>query len=754
MHYLSDKDYDYIINKYQSITREKPELDTSGTVSQNVSGYGADRFFSNEEIYSEGSGLTSQEILEGILENDEKIKDLPHAIRKAQAFRFVLENTKIDCDERDMFPAICAMDRPLNKTLIYRWKKEVFENKIPEIERERARLEEAGAVTIWIDFDHCAPNYERLFAYGVRGVLAEAKKAKSELMKKQPLTEEQKAFYEAIEIEYDAFVAFLYRLADKAKDKNSKLHDALVYIAENPPKTFYHCLLLTFIYFITLEHIEGMQSRSLSNFDRVFLPYYLSDIEEGKEREELARELAYFLMQFQSINNYWGQPLFLGGENADGTAITNELSYLLLDVYDKLGLYNPKLQIKLSQSMPKAFVMKALEMIRGGNNSIVFVCDATIRRALVNCCGATEEEARLCNVTGCYEYSVQDSVPFVMLYTNLMKPFEYTISGGYDGVTGEFCGLKTTKDFKTFDDFYKVYLEHLGFCMSRIFDITHAIMPYNSEINPQPLLAPLFKTSVERGLDPLHGGAANSSTNLALGFIANAADSLHAVRELVFENGEYTVAELKAILDANFRGHEDLRSRMLNKMQHYGNNLDGPDEIARDIVRFIKEYVGDRTNIYGGKWSFGFHVARQSYDQGLKTAASPDGRLFGEELSKNVSASMGRNTKGPTAAILSAVKLGASNFAGDACLDLGIHPTAVKGEDGLEAMYGMVRAFEAMGGHALHINVFDAQTLRAAQKEPEKYTDLQIRVCGWNVLFNNINKVEQDEFIRQAEALY
>ena len=154
-----------------------------------------------------------------------------------------------------------------------------------------------------------------------------------------------------------------------------------------------------------------------------------------------------------------------------------------------------------------------------------------------------------------------------------------------------------------------------------------------------------------------------------------------------------------------------------------------------------------------GTWDCGFHVARQSYTQGDKTAASPNGRLLGEELSKNCSASMGQNREGATAAILSVTKIDATAFIGDAALDLGLLPSAVKGEDGLEALYGMLMTFIKRGGHAMHINVFDAETLRDAQAHPERYRDLQIRVCGWNVLWNNINKTEQDGFIRQAESL-
>ena len=180
-----------------------------------------------------------------------------------------------------------------------------------------------------------------------------------------------------------------------------------------------------------------------------------------------------------------------------------------------------------------------------------------------------------------------------------------------------------------------------------------------------------------------------------------------------------------------------------------------PDGIAVDIVNFIVSNTVGRPNAKkrGGRYGCGFHVARMSYTQGAKTAASANGRRCGEELSKNVSASMGQNREGATAAILSATKIDATAFTSDAALDLGLLPSAVAGEDGLLAMYGLLLTFMRRGGHALHINVFSADKLRDAQANPDKYRDLQIRVCGWNVLWNDIPKIEQDGFIRQAEAL-
>jgi formate C-acetyltransferase len=170
------------------------------------------------------------------------------------------------------------------------------------------------------------------------------------------------------------------------------------------------------------------------------LGFYERDLARGVSEEEIRRELAYYLLQFTAIGNYWNQPVYLGGEEADGSSSVNELSYLFLDVYDKMGIYNPKIQIKVSERTPRDFLLKALDMVRRSRNSIVFVSDSTVRRALERT-GASPEEARLCNITGCYEYSPKGAYHCSMNYLNLLKPLEYALHGGRDGVTGEAAGL-------------------------------------------------------------------------------------------------------------------------------------------------------------------------------------------------------------------------------------------------------------------------------------------------------------------------
>ena len=731
MEYVKDCDYKYIMNKYH---RQDQPFNAHR------------RFVRHDEYFSPASGLSPEEIYAGIRQQDMRYAHCPHVVRKAHAFAYILGNTRISCDKRDLFPAINMVDRPLNNTLIADWKKELLQERIPQVNARISNYNKSGSATIWPDFDHSVPFWDLVFDLGFAGILQKAK---------QYATEEHADFYEGISITYCAIIDFIGRLEQQALiDGNTRMAAALNTIKAAPPKSFYEALLADYLYFMLSEHIEGLQVRSLGHFDRLFYKFYRSDLENGVSEEAIRTDLAYFLLQFTAIGNYWNQPVFLGGCKEDESTLFNELSYLFLDVYDRMGIYNPKVQLRIADSTPKDLILKALDMIRRGSNSIVFVNDATIRKAMENA-GYTPEQARLANIKGCYEYAPQSTLDTGMNYINLLKPLEYTLHKGCDGVTGQFCGLESPEGYTCFADFFNEYKRQLLFLIDGVINAVNDFEDYLSFISPQSILSATYESCLKKGRDALCGGAESNDSYMFFGGIADAADSLAILKKYVFERKLLSLSRLTEILDRDFEGEETLRMQLLADRDKYGNNKDLPDELVKELVDLVCRHVIGRANakMRAGCWTVGFHVARQSYEQGVKTAATPNGRRKGAEFSKNLSASMGMNREGATAAILSVTKIDATAFPGDACLDLGLLPSAVQGDDGLQAMYGLLATFLKRGGHALHINIFDAETLRAAQKEPEKYADLQIRVSGWNVLWNNISKEEQDGFIRQAEAL-
>ena len=738
MTYISQESLDYILNKYHDTQKPFDPLK---------------RFVRNDAIFDASTGSSPQQITEAVLAQDATLEGLPHPVRKAKALGLILENTRIRCDSRDIFPAINTIDRPLFTTLIKKWKAEAMAQ-IPEAEAQRVRLETDGIANISLDFSHSVPNWERLLTLGFPGVLAQSEQAR----RSRPLTEEEDAFFEGIRLTYGAVLAFLGRLEALARETpgSEKMAQALGNLQFSAPKSFYEALLTAYVYFMVSEHVDFLQVRSLSHFDRLFGVFFRQDLSAGVPEQTLRQQLAYFFLQFTAIGNYWNQPVYLGGEKADGATQINELSYVFLDVYDQMNIYSPKIQLKVSESTPKDFVCKALDMIRRGRNSIVFVSDTTIRKALVRA-GVSPEDARLCDIKGCYEYAPPESYCSEMNYINLLKPLEYTLHRGCDGVTGAFSG-NISPDLAAYDTFEALYTEYkrqLLWVADQVIDTVNALEQKLPQISPLSLLSGTFQSCLDTGRDAIGGGSRRNSTVLSVGFLADAADSLAMLQKYVYEQKALTLEALVKALDENFEHDRALRQRLSLDPEKYGNNQPRPDAIAADLVSFLAENISGRPNapIRGGQWEVGFHVARMSYTQGQKTAATPNGRPFGQELSKNASPSMGANRGGATAAILSVTKLDATAFVGDASLDLGLLPASVRGEEGLEAMWGLLMTFLRRGGHAIHINVFDADTLRDAQAHPENYRDLQIRVCGWNVLWNNISPEEQAGFIRQAESL-
>ena len=506
MKYINQQDYEYIMNKYHD-------------VSEPFDGH--NRFLRHDEIFSSDNGLAPESILVGIVDNDKQYESLPHSIRKARALEYVLKNTRISCDERDIFPAINMIDRPLSQTIIKAWRNDVFVEMIPEVESKRRQLERDGIVTIWPDYDHSVPVWDRLFSLGFVGILEESEKVRAS----KNFTVEENAFFEGIRITYEAVLAFIDRL--QAMATVPKMKHALANLRRGAPQSFYEALLLSYLYFMISEHIDCLQVRSLSGFDTSFYKFYKNDMENGVSEEEIRCDLAYYFMQFAAIGNYWNQPVYLGGENEDGKAVINELSYLFLDVYDKMNIYNPKIQIKVCKSTPKAFLLKALDMIRRGKNSIVFVCDKTIRKALEKV-GVSPDEARICNITGCYEYSPQSSYEAGMNYLNMLKPLEYALHQGCDGVTGVFSGLESPilSQYKTFEDLYSEYKRQL----LRVIDITvetvNGFEGYLSEINPLSLLSATFPSCLEKAKDAISGGGCYNGSIMLFGFLGDITDSL------------------------------------------------------------------------------------------------------------------------------------------------------------------------------------------------------------------------------------
>jgi formate C-acetyltransferase len=262
-----------------------------------------------------------------------------------------------------------------------------------------------------------------------------------------------------------------------------------------------------------------------------------------------------------------------------------------------------------------------------------------------------------------------------------------------------------------------------------------------------------IKTSLEQGRDGYAYAAKYNNSAMPCCGLGSTVDSLMAVKTFVFEERELTLQQMSDILEADWDGYEVLRHKIQNDPRKYGNHNPEADAMAACVADFFSKTCCSIPNERGGHYKAALHVARAYIHHGKKTGATPDGRKAGEEFSKNADPAAGRDKQGATAQILSALSLTPPTFPEAFCVDVMLHPSAVSGNDGLMLLKGLLMTYLGGGGMSLQFNVFDADTLKDAQRHPEKYPNLQIRVCGWNVLWNNMCKAEQDVFIKRAEGL-
>lgn len=716
--------------------------------------------------FAPDTGLSEEELLRGLDEIYNTTQGLPHTSIKAMAFAYVLDNVRIDVNPHDWFVGIDCWrflrDRLLHKSIIMKWQEEVYQKYATE-ERRRMKIHnDCGSLSMWPDYDHSVPDWKAVMELGFPGLLERARAFKEQHRSAGTLTSERETYYDAIEVEYTAVLRFLARLQKQAEERGKEYPrcaaaaKCLKSLMNGAPTNSYEMLQLDYIYFFIAEYFDGLQVRSFGNLDQMLYPFYKRDIERGTFTDAQIREIvSYFLQQAHVMHHYWGHPLYLGGTDEKGNTLINAASYLILEEFDRMGIYDPKIQIKWDTSVPEPFMNKVLDMIRRGHNSIVLVCMPNAIKALMGC-GVTEQEARNCVVSGCYEVQVAGNcIQTGSGHVNMAKGVEMVFHNGKDALTGQVIGRETgaLENFQTFDEFYKAYLEQIRFLVQEVMDISSSYEGHFLELNPAPMLSATVLNSVKQGRDAYSGGSKYNFSSILVCNVASAVNALVAVKELVYDTNEYTLQQLKQIMDADWEGYEHLRLRMKRSREKFGNHQALSDRYGAAIASYVANLINMKPNQNSGYYITSLHCARQFIEMGKRSAASPDGRKKGEEYSKNISAAMGTNWAGATALIESVTELPTVQFLGDFPLDVMLHPSAVKGDDGLAVMKQLIQTYSNRGGLAIHFNVMDVETLRDAQKHPENYEDLQVRVCGWNVLWNNLPLSEQEKYIEQAQVL-
>ena len=685
----------------------------------------------------------------------------PRVLQKAHAFRIILERGQIYVDPDDWFADKLnhgGLIRDLNR----RWLSEAKEGVIQPEADECKRLHRLGAARAGLDTGHISPGWENMFRGGLSGLIAQVQKAKKA---DTAAAGTKAAFYEAVEIVYRAAMVLAKRfshLAETMEGTDSIRADRLRIVADicrkvpgHAPETFHEALQFAWIMHELIE-MEGEPVRSMGHFDRIFHPFYRADIDNGRISRAQAKELIKFFWihwHARTRGRSNGKNFLFGGQDAHGNPVENDLTYLALEAYDELNIPDPKLSVRYTPETTDKLYFGAADCIRRGRNSFVLINDEPAVESLIKQ-GKTPEDARIYLPIGCYEPAVdgKEAACTMNIMINMAKPVELALHEGKDYKTGEQIGPKTgdPKSFKCFDDFLNVYFLQLDFIITEAVRLTAAHERQWPMVHPSPLVAGTIEGCIEKGKDVGEGGPVYSSVGCVGTGLANACDSLFAIKKAVYDDKAISIGQIVGALDIDFEGREPLRQYLRNQIAKWGNDSEDVDKIAKLIADHYSTTVDSLKNGRGGKIQAALFSLRHCVEFGEVTAALPDGRRSGESLSPGVGAMTGLDRNGATAHINSAGKLDYTNLPNGSVLDIMLHPSGVSGEKGLQAFVNLIKGYFHKGGFAIQFNVVDQETLRDAQKNPEKYANLQIRVTGWSVYYVNLSKEEQDHFISRV----
>ena len=703
-------------------------------------------------IWNESSGLSPDELIKRCNSICEKMDDSSKMLVKSRLVEFVLENAQISVNPDDWFQAKLNHGSVITN-IRANWIKDVEANEMKALADENLQATINGAYTGLYDFSHVTPDWSNIISLGVVGILKKVEEAQ-----KTSVNQEQKEFYQACVIVYNALIRYIKRMADEAEilsESNPKMAlvaQSLMNITKAAPQNMLEAMQLMYIFYYVQTWIEGENVRSLGGLDLLLYKFYIKDLKGGKYSEENLRELIdYFYYELYAVAANSNSPFYLCGKNADGTHFINDLTYVLFEEYVKCNVHDPKVHIRYSKELPYDFIKMVLRAIIAGNNSIVFMNDDVAISSLEGL-GIPHKDALNYVPVGCYEPAVMGKeVPCSCAgKINLLKTVELVMNGGKDSITGKKI-LENVRCVESFEEFYFAVKEALSFFVERTMEIINSYEKSYMQINPSPLMSATMDECVTQGKDAYSGGAKYNNTSISVFGIADIVDSVISVKKTVFQDKTMPYDDFCNIVKNDWKNEELLRVKCKNTYPKYGNGNEEADNIMTDLVKYICSLINNKPNARGGVYRCGFFSINWYQYFGQHTGATPCGRKSGDWLSKNMSPGIGNDKNGVTALINSVTKIDYTKIPDGTVLDLMLHSSAVKGEEGAEALYGILKTYIKQGGMAIQFNVLNPQTLRAAQLKPEFYPNLQVRLCGWNVYFVNLSKEEQNEFIQKCE---
>jgi formate C-acetyltransferase len=577
----------------------------------------------------------------------------------------------------------------------------------------------------------------------------------------------------------DAVIIFAERhaeLAERMASESSdpvrkkellKIADVCRWVPAHAPRDFWEAVqTYWFVHLGTITELNGWDAMSPGHLDQHLTPFYERGIADGTLSREKAKELLSCF--WIKVNNTPAPPkvgvtaaesgtyndftnINLAGLKRDGTDGSSEVTYMILETVDELRLLQPQCNIQVSARTPDGVIEAAGRVIRHGMGyPSVFNADVIIQEQMR--VGKTLEDARQGGTSGCIETGCAGKEAYLLHgYLNTPKILELALNNGADPMTGKRIGLSTgdAKDFKSYDKLYEAFEKQLEYVVNTKIEVDNYLRARYSEFFPATFLSCVIRDCVLKGRDYYSGGPRYNTDYIQCTGIGTVTDSLSAIKRHVFEEKRVSLEHLVDACNKNWNDEEALRLTVWNKTPFYGNDDDYADDIMRSVYGSLYGAIDGKPSVLGPTYHINMLSTTCHNYFGKMTAATPNGRFKGAPISDGTSPSHGADRRGPTAVVKSLGKMDQVK-SGGTLLNQRFLPGVLEGEKGLNGLVNLIRAYFKLGGHHIQFNVVDEATLREAQRNPQEYRGLLVRVAGYSDYFVDLDNYHQEEIISRT----
>ena len=696
------------------------------------------------------------------------VEDL-HTLNERELQRYTISQEDIDTYEREVIPY---------------WKGKTQRERIfNHVSKAWEEAYHAGVFTEFMEqraAGHTAMD-GKMYHEGLLDVKAriEAKIKSLDYIYDPEATDKQQEL-EAMAISCDAAILFAERHAElaeqmAAKEQNPQRKHELEKIAEvchwvpaQAPRDLWEAIqMYWFVHLGTVTELNGWDSMNPGHIDQHLFPFYQKGIADGTLTRNQAKELISCL--WIKFNNQPAPPkvgvtalesgtyndftnINIGGVDRNGNSATNELSYMILEVQEELHELQPGLSIHIAENTPDDFLLAGIKVIRQGHGyPSVFNPDTYVKELVRE--GKTLEDAREGGCSGCIEVGAFGKEAYLLTgYLNTPKILEITLNNGVDPETGKKLGLETgdPRLFKNFDELYEAWHKQMTYFVNLKLSVNNYIERMFSLYAPATFLSLYIDDCIEKGKDYYSGGARYNTTYIQCTGLGTITDCFTTLKKHVFEDQRYTMDEILEACATNWGQSEKMRLYIRNHTPFFGNDDEYADAIAVRVYDDLVSAIEGRPNTRGGKTQLNMLSTTCHNYFGSVCGATPNGRLAHFAISDGTSPAHGSDTHGPTAVIKSLGKLDQTK-SGGTLLNVRFVPALLKREEDQKKLASLIRTYFKFGGHHIQFNIVDTSTLHDAQKHPEEYRDLLVRVAGYSDYFNDMTEQLQNEIIARTE---